>query len=377
LAFDFDLEDKAAKGVPEEEFESWLTFHMHREKQWFEVVSHLMKHDPCDLTAILFDGPDKVSHIGWRFLDPALFPAAPSSWERKIRELCIDYFRELDGFLAEIVAIAGPDARIFIASDHGFGPSREVFRVNTWLHDQGYLTWKDTSNLDEKSKASVKRLVERHFVHLDWERTTAYARTLTSNGIYIRVARGPDQTGVPPDQYESFRGELIEKLKAVTDPKTKEPIIKRILTKEEAYPGVCNSQAPDLTLVMRDYSFISILNKSPIIYRRPEVEGTHYPEGVFIAHGPGIQARVTLTPFSILDVAPCLLYSLGMEIPSDFEGRMPDGIFEDAYMINHPYRIGTPTQFSDSFARRAQKEAEKKREEEEIYKRLKMLGYLE
>ena len=62
--------------------------------------------------------------------------------------------------------------------------------------------------------------------------------------------------------------ELTEKLMAIKDAETGEPAIKEILTKEEAYPGPNNEQAPDLTLVMCDHSFISILNKTPILCRR-------------------------------------------------------------------------------------------------------------
>ncbi|NVM57777.1 MAG: alkaline phosphatase family protein, partial [Desulfobacterales bacterium] len=348
LAWDFDLEKKAAQGIPYEEYESWVEFHIRRERQWFEIIRYLMKHHPCDLTAILFDGPDKILHMGWQFLDPRMFPEAPSAWERKIRNLCLDYFRELDGFLTEIAALAGPNARIFMASDHGFGPSWLVFRVNAWLHNQGYLTWKELGEVDEKTKKSYERLVERHFVLLDWDKTSAYARTTTSNGIYIRVVKEPGQTGVPIDQYEAFRSHLIEKLKGIRDPGTDEPIVKGILTKEEAYPGSHNGQAPDLTLVMRDHSFVSILNKSPIICSRPEIEGTHYPEGIFLARGPGIQEGVTLPQLSILDIAPSLLYSLGLAIPSDFEGRLPTGLFESSFLQDHPCSIGDPTQPPDS-----------------------------
>ena len=35
--------------------------------------------------------------------------------------------------LAELVELAGPDATVVLASDHGFGPTREVFYVNSWL----------------------------------------------------------------------------------------------------------------------------------------------------------------------------------------------------------------------------------------------------
>ncbi len=377
LAWDFDLEKKAERGVQEEEYESWIEFHIRREKQWFGIVKYLMQHDPSDLTAILFDGLDKICHMGWKFLDPEIFPESPSAWEKKIRNLCLEYFRVLDGFLAEIAELAGSNARIFMASDHGFGPSWEVFRVNTWLHSQGYLIWKELGDLDNKSKESAERLVNSHFVLLDWDKTTAYARSSTSNGIYIRVAKEPGQPGVPAEQYQAFRDELIEKLKTVRDHATGERIVKRILKKEESFPGSHNGQAPDLTLVMRDHSFVSILDKMPIVCQRPEVEGTHYPEGIFLAQGPGIRTGVTIPQLSIIDVAPSLLYSLGLDIPEDFEGRLPEEIFEQLFLQKHPSVMGEATQppgTSEHKAKSANMEAE---EEEQIYKQLKALGYLE
>jgi predicted AlkP superfamily phosphohydrolase/phosphomutase len=251
-----------------------------------------------------------------------------------------------------------------------------VFRVNSWLHSQGYLEWRNIDDLDDTAKRGAKRLVEQHFVLLNWDKTTAYARTVTSNGIYIRVAGKPGQTGVPADQYERFRNELIEKLYAIEDPLTGERIIKRVLTREEAYPGKYNEQAPDLTLVMQDYGFVSILNKSPDIAHRPEVEGTHYPEGIFMGRGPGIQRGVALPPFSILDIAPCLLYSLGLKIPSDFEGALPDGIFDESFMAEHPYQVGPPTHPPDTYAVPADRDSDSE-EEAQIYERLKSLGYIE
>lgn len=377
LAWDFDLEKKAEKGVPHEEYENWIKFHIQREKHWFEVLRYIMKNEPCHLTAIVFDGVDKLLHIGFKYLFPGSFPKNPTPWDLKIRELCLEYFHKLDSFIGETVAIAGPDARIFITSDHGFGPSKEVFRVNAWLHNNGYLKWKDIKHLDEKEKKGVERLVDRHFVYLDWEKTTAYAQTTTSNGIYIRVANDHNYTGVPPDEYNTFRNGLIRKLEAVRDPKTGERIINRILTKEEAYPGTHNRRSPDLTLVMRDHSFISIANKIPVIMERPDVEGTHYPEGIFIAKGPGIKAGATLPQMKIIDVAPCLLYSLGLPVPSDFEGFMPKELFDPAFLQNHPYRIGEPTKIPDFDISEREEFTLGTEEEKLIFGRLKALGYVE
>lgn len=377
LAWDFDLEKKAANGVPKEEYENWISFHIRREKQWFQMLRYLMKHDPCSLTAIIFDGVDKIFHMGWRFLDPKIFPQNPSEWEKKIRNLCLDYFKEIDNFLREIVALAGPDSRVFIASDHGFGPSQMVFRVNTWLNSKGYLAWKNIDHYTEKEKMSAKILIEKHFVLLDWDKTTAYARSTTSNGIYIRVAKEPGQSGVALNQYSSFRNKLIEELKAIHDPVTNKPVIKQIFTKEEAFPGEHNSQAADLTLVMYDHSFISILNKSPIVHYRDEIEGTHYPEGIFIGRGPGIKKGVILADLLITDVAPALLYSLGLPIPSDFERPLPKDIFESSFLEEHKCVKGETTQVPDSYAGKVAQPSIDSEEEMQILNRLRMLGYVE
>ncbi len=377
LAWDFALEKKAAKGVPREEHENWVDFHIRRERQWFDVVRHVMKNHPCDLLAVLFDGMDKIQHIAWPSLDPTYFPESPSPWDCRMRDLCIAYFRELDEFLAEISALAGPDARIFMGSDHGFGPSTYVVRINTWLQREGYLKWKEIDQLDERDKAGAQRLIDNHFVMLDWDKTTAYARSTTSNGIYIRVAKNGKDAGVPIEKYESFRNDLIEKLRGIKHPETGEPVIERVLKKEEAFPGSNNAQAPDLTLVMRDRSFVSILNKEPIVGLRPEVEGTHYPEGVFLARGPGIQQSVTLPQLSILGVAPALLYSLGLEIPSDFEGRFPTEAFTEDQLARCPVTVSEPTNTPDAFARDSTPIVTSQEEDDEIYKRLRALGYVE
>jgi len=80
-----------------------------REQRWFDILSYLMEEEPADLTAVLFDGVDKIQHLCWRFLDPACRGAEPSSWERTIVELCEGYFRQIDGIIARIVERAGPE----------------------------------------------------------------------------------------------------------------------------------------------------------------------------------------------------------------------------------------------------------------------------
>lgn len=376
FAWDFALEKEAAKGVPEEEFGNWVDFHRKREQHWFNITRQVMAKGQLDLSAILFDGMDKMLHIGWRLLDPACSTGDLSSEDRKIREHILGYFRDLDGFIADLCHMAGDKARVVLASDHGFGPAYEVFRVNTWLEQQGYLVWKELDATDAKTQQSVKRLVDQHFVHLDWGKTTAYARSTTSNGIYIRQAKTPDDYGVRPENYEAFRNELREKLLKVQNPDNGETVVAQVITREEAYPGAHNGQAPDLTLVMRDHSFISILRKEPAVATRPHVEGTHYPQGVFLAGGPGFQQGSTADEFSICDITPILLHSLGLPIPEDLEGGIPPGVFDDAFLKEAPIRRGPPSIQPESYAVKGAYQTSSD-EENAIMNQMKALGYIE
>ena len=84
---------------------------------------------------------------------------------------CERYFRELDAMLAELVALAGPEATVVLASDHGFGPTRDVFHVNSWLEREGYLTWApDDAGAEQRPVTDVGFAeMTRHVHALDWE----------------------------------------------------------------------------------------------------------------------------------------------------------------------------------------------------------------
>jgi len=378
LAMDLDREKGGIQGLPSEEYGDWIRLHIRRERQWFEVLRSIMRTDPCDLTAVLFDGPDKIQHLAWRFVDPAYFPQSPTAWECEIRGLCFDYFRALDGYIEETVAMAGPDCHVFITSDHGFGASVEVFYLNVWLQQHGYLQWGDSARPDTEEGIFARRMKTQYGL-LDWTRTVAYALTPSSNGIYIRVAQRPGQPGIPPEAYESFRTELVNKLLAFTDPESGEPVVKRVMTREKAFPGNHMHKAPDLTLVLRDHGFVSVLNAEAPLKRRSEPKGMHRPEGIFLAAGPGIKQNMSIPALSIIDVTPALLYSLGLPIPSDFEGRFPAETFADSFLWAFPPFYGEATKpirsgFAPELSRTPVMEPE---QEEAVLSRLRALGYVE
>jgi len=210
--------------------------------------------------------------------------------------------------------------------------------------------------------------------NLDWNKTTAYCRTPSSNGITIRVAEKPGNPGVKPDDYDSFRDQLICDLKELRDPSTGERIITEIHKREDVFSGPAMKEAPDLLMVLRDFGFVSIKNKQPVVEAREEVAGTHHPDGVFFAFGPGIKEDVQVGPCNIEDVGATLLYSLGLDVPSDMEGLVAEAMFTESYLAENPVRIGAATNFS---SKDTESESMAEDEKEKLMAQLKLLGYME
>jgi predicted AlkP superfamily phosphohydrolase/phosphomutase len=369
LAWDFEQEKQALNDLTDEDRENWVRYHLPREKQWFRIADYLLREEAPDLMAVMFDGVDKLQHQAWLFVDPAKQNGELSDYHKRMRKLCLDYFRQLDSFIEHLVTAAGPDVQVFMASDHGFTATTEIVRINAYLHEKGYLKWKDVPATE-----AGKRREDSMFAYLDWENTVAYCRTPSSNGINIRVARNPGESGIKPADYETLRARLIRDLEELKDPVTGERIITEIHTREAVFPGAAMQDSPDLLLVLRDYGFVSIKNRQPVVEARQEIAGTHHPDGVFLAYGPGINPGAMIERRNITDVGATLLYSLGLQVPGDFEGQVPEAMFTKQRLATHPVVIGAATngrsQDNES-ARMAEDEKEK------IMAQLQMLGYME
>ena len=374
LAMDMQLEERALEGcTAAEDYESLIKLHVRREEQWLNVLRLLMSEEPADLTAILFDGVDKLQHFCWRFIDAKCFPAEPSAWELRVRELCLDYFRALDRILAEVIASSGPEAHTIIVSDHGFGPTDEVFYLNEWLCRNGYLTWANASEVEQKHPETLGLgTMARRFYEIDWENTTAYCPTPSSNGIFFTRSRAAGGGSDDPD-YARLRDELKAALSEIRAPDGG-AIITQVWTRDEVFAGSQSAHAPDLTVMLRDGGFVSILPSEEVIKPREEVSGTHRPMGVFAAAGPGVARGLKAEPLSLLDVASTVLYTLGLLIPEDLEGRVPEEIFDPDYLTANPVRSGPPTEQVAAGASASSADAEV---DEEVLKQLQALGYLE
>jgi predicted AlkP superfamily phosphohydrolase/phosphomutase len=298
-----------------------------------------------------------------------------AAWEQRVREKVREYYRQLDGLIGEL-RDSFEDATIIVASDHGFGPQVRTFYVNSWLEQLGLLAWQDgQAPASNGTSALGLNQLARHVYQIDWSRTRAFAPMPSGNGIHIVKADDAHPNGVRPEEYGAFRDWLAQQVLQVKDAETGEPIVARAGTRDELFRGPSLAVAPDLTLELSDGGLMSILSSPEIVRRRPLPTGTHRPEGIFVAAGPEIERGQRLPAMSILDVAPLMLYQLGLAVPDTLEGRLVTEAIDPAALSTRPPQREAAV--SPAAAAEIQDLPLDAEAEAEILDRLRALGYVE
>lgn len=375
LGMDIGEEKKCIQGMPEDEYDEWISMQSERDESWTEVLEYLMDKDPTDLTAIVYDGTDKIQHLFWRYLDPNLVEeSTKDAWHQQVRSRCLDYYRQIDSSIERLVSRIDENTNVVFTSDHGFGPTDEVVYINEWLAREGYLHWTDQAALDNTTKLTADRIKD-HTLMIDWTKTKAFALTPSSNAIYINHSED-GSSGIPTSQYSQLVKEISRKLLDYRCPEDGGQVFVKAVPNEKRLEGVeCARHSPDIILGLRDGGFVSILRSSQVVRKRDVIDGTHRPDGIFIAWGPDIKAGEASSPFSIYDVTPTILYLLNARIPDYVEGSVATAAIKDTRLEHLPIsfsQVNISSQDSTDVSEDISDE-----EKAALMDQLKLLGYME
>jgi hypothetical protein len=99
--------------------------------------------------------------------------------------------------------------------------------------------------------------------------------------------------------------------------------------------------------------------------------GDHNLNGILMLKGTNIKKGVTLNK-ECIDITPTVLYLLQTPIPQDIDGKILTDAFEPEYVESNPVKYEEVVAGIEQFKYTLSKE-----ENEDIKKRLKMLGYLQ
>jgi predicted AlkP superfamily phosphohydrolase/phosphomutase len=265
---------------------------------------------------MLFDTPDRVQHMMWRFRDRE-HPGFDGDHNPELATRIEEHYQRCDRLLGAVLDKVDENTLLMVLSDHGFGSFRRAFDTNTWLWQNGLLALKDSRKPSED--------LGEGFTAVDWSRTYAYAVGL--GGIYLNV-KGRERGGILEEgtDAERVRRAIQTGMADLPDAETQRAAVRSVSRREELYSGPFVANAPDL--LVNFYPGFRVAWQTAVggfcnallenNTRRWSGDHIVDPEAV-----PGIlfmnraarqnQARIT-------DLAPTVLNYLGVAVPGSMEG---------------------------------------------------------
>jgi len=316
-----------------EEFSRW---HLLIEK----TALYLIERKKWDFFMTVFNITDGLAHFLWRYMERG----------GEFGDGILQAYSMVDRSIGRLLEHIGRETTVILMSDHGFGPLKKNVNLNLYLLKKGFLKFRKRSypkaalfmagltpnrlmglarkfKMTERTRSIPIEMRYRildwflSFRDIDWENTLAYSRGHIGQ---IHINR-PAVERKGWDFYQ-FRDRLIGELWELTDEETGERIVDRILTQEEAYWGEFAGEAPDLFIIMRNFSYLAyplLTSDNRIVtdYKVESRSGTHRMNGMFVGWGPSFPPRARLEGAKLLDMAPTILDVLGLPIPDYMDGK--------------------------------------------------------
>jgi predicted AlkP superfamily phosphohydrolase/phosphomutase len=406
-----------AGGYSEESVGRFLREYRDAMEYKFRVARHLFEREKPDFLMLHLFGNDQICHWLWHMLD-AGHPNYREERAKRHRERILEYYRAFDAHVGSLLEATGEETSLFVVSDHGFGPVYRSIDFNTWLYREGYLALKrgpssrlrrlvwrmgltpqalmerdwflrwvmgafvrlkkrrSGGNVDDLKQAHALLRLFLSFRDIDWSRTRAFS-PFGFGQIRIHV-RGQWSQGCVSEgaEYEKTREEIAEKLRNLTDPDTGEAVDGVVLRREEVYHGDLAAEAPDLLFVPVNGKYrpkSTGFSSRNVFSSAGWMTGIHKMNGILIGRGSPLARGQRLGGVRITDLFPSVLGLMGLTIPGDLDGRIPDRMFTEAFLKAHPPRWGAP--LDEETGRPAEQGGGE--EDRTVMERLRSLGYLE
>jgi predicted AlkP superfamily phosphohydrolase/phosphomutase len=266
----------------------------------FRLARHLVRSEPWRFAIVHEIGPDRLHHCFWRFHDPEHPRHDPSS---RHAGAIVDYYRFLDGHVAELVEAAGPEAAVLVASDHGAVAMHGAVCVNEILRQAGLLTL----------RTEPPRPVPLDPEQVDWPRTVAWAEGGYYARVFLNVAgREPEGALRPEDRPAAV--ERLKELLGTVELEDGRVLRNRVHEPSELYARV-RGLAPDLLVFFEGERWRSIGTvgggaRHAATNDTGADDANHARDGMYALRVPGGAPRGRRDA-SILDIAPTLLALLG------------------------------------------------------------------
>lgn len=375
-----------------------------------EASLRMLQDDEYDLFVVVFGATDRAQHDFWRHFDPD-FPTHDPAEAERFGPVILRVYQEADRAIGRLLEAMPEETTVLVMSDHGAGPrATRCFHLNAWLAREGLLRMRRGGGSLLRWVRPLYRTLKAHFPYqervyrrlppalkrlasrvdsdaelgtgdVDWGRTVAYRFPMYPpvEGVVINV-RGRQSEGIvdPRAEYERLRDEIIDRLQGLVDPETNASVVKAAFRREDLYRGNCLERVPDIVVVMAEgYEGGSALS-GPFVTPIPlddlrRLSGAHRMDGVLIVRGPGIRQNGEVDGARIVDLAPTILYALGVPVPDQMDGRVLVDLFDSEHVVARP--VERMDWMGEGIG--VEKSGLSEEEESTIREKLRRLGYIE
>lgn len=341
-----------------------------------ELTLWLMKKFEWDFLMVVFMSTDIVMH---HFFDQP--------------ELILKTYKEVDDSIGVLLNnLKNDNYVIFVVSDHGSKVYDEVFLLNSFLNAIESKQKRIQNNIPSKL---IARSILLLLCHIGYEKNRKLFQTLApllkkisplfSNKQLRKTFywKPENETYVyAPLRFRSIRNNKLNKknydkiMTQVIKELYETEAVKKIYSREEVYWGPETIKAPELVVELKEntcvapiYAFMNLFTDGFIL--KTKVPG-HAKDGIFIAYGDGIRRNFRIEhTINTWDIAPTILYLLGLPIPIEMDGKVITAIFEEkTESIKRKIRSETSTKPIKKSYKWTREEKKK------IIERLKELGYV-
>ncbi len=342
-----------------------------------EIADHFLQESTSwDFLALVLIEPDAFQHV---FADDC----------EKIKNL----YLKLDSVIGKFLKHCDSRTTLIVCSDHGIAKVDNAFYIERWLCKNGYLKllpYKEQrkeikwEKWNDKNKNGLLKFILfklfKDYIHtvyycgvgalapkkikdwvkgkerelgldpVDWRKSIIFRSKRdgsTSNNTGFRINKNCVNIRHTKAEYERIINQINEKLIEFREEYTNKKIVKNVLKDSDIYHGNMINRLPDVIVQVDDNYYCAPyssnnedLKYGPVTEKFAEVKRFHTREGSFFALGPCIKKGQKVN-CNIVDIAPTVLYILGVQIPSYIDGKVIDQAIESQYLNQNPVEVET------------------------------------
>jgi predicted AlkP superfamily phosphohydrolase/phosphomutase len=270
-----------------------------------------------------------------------------------------------------------------------------LFFINNWLKGKGLLKTKKINNIMTfydlaqgslfgrpaiKWARNLLSFVNRNNRRINFksvispamlynkEKTAAFAVKASSYaGIFI--------TAENDDHAVRLRNSIKKELSEMIDLEKNKKVIKNIYCKEDIYKGNQSDKLPDLIVEPEKGYVMETKIIKNTLFSDPYSKhlGIHTRDGIIVAAGKNIKKGRLENDHSIVDMAASIIHLMGFPVPDGLDGDVIWGIFDEDFKSKAEKTVKIIPKDNN----RSDFKGYSREESNEVYARLRDLGYLD